>query len=141
MTVRLSDEARQRIAVFEDVTGAAARDCLVDEDGDRLVFLVAPGEMATAIGPDGETVRRLEERLDAEVRLVEDADDPEAFVANALAPAVVHNVTISENDTTVAYVEVAEADKGVAIGADGRNIEAARRLAERHFDLADVQLT
>ena len=137
----ISDEARRHIAAFEAVTGAAARDCLIEEGGDHLVFLVAPGEMGTAIGPDGETVRRLEEELDADVRLVEDADAVETFVANALAPAVVHNVTVSENDTTVAYVEVAEADKGVAIGAEGRNIEAARALAERHFDLADVQLT
>lgn len=137
----ISDEARRHIAAFEEVTGAPARDCLVEEGGDHLVFLVAPGEMGTAIGPDGETVRRLEDELDADVRLVEDADALEAFVANMLAPAVVHNVTVSENDTTVAYVEVAEADKGVAIGAEGRNIEAARELAERHFDLADVQLT
>lgn len=141
MTVVLSDEARQYLAAFADVTGATARDCLIDDDGDRLVFLVAAGEMATAIGPDGETVRRLEDRLDAAVRLVEDADDPEAFVANALAPAVVYNVTISENDTTVAYAEVADEDKGVAIGSGGRNIEVARELAERHFDIADVQLT
>jgi len=139
--VTISDEARRYIGAFEDVTGAPARDCLVEDGGDRLVFLVAPGEMATAIGQDGETVRRLEERLDAEVRLVEDADDAAAFVANALAPAVVHNVTISENDTTVAYVEVDDQDKGVAIGTEGRNIEVARRLAERHFDIADVQLT
>jgi N utilization substance protein A len=140
MTV-ISDEARQYIAAFEDVTGAPARDCLVEDDGDRLVFLVAPGEMARAIGPDGETVHRLEEELDAKVRLVEDADDPATFVANALAPAVVHHVTISQNDTTVAYVEVDDQDKGVAIGSNGRNIEAARALAERHFDVADVQLT
>jgi N utilization substance protein A len=141
MTVTLSDEARQYIAAFEDVTGAAARDCLVEADGERVVFLVSAGEMAAAIGPDGETVRRLEDHLDAEVRLVEDADDPESFVANALAPAVVHNVTISENDTTVAYVEVDDQDRGIAIGSEGRNIEAARQLAERHFDIVDVQLT
>jgi N utilization substance protein A len=141
MTVTLSDEARQYIAAFEEVTGATARDCLIYDEDDRLVFLVPPGEMATAIGPDGETVRTLEERLGADVRLVEDADDVEAFVVNTLAPAVVYNVTISENETTVAYVEVADEDKGVAIGAGGRNIEVARDLAERHYDLADVQLT
>ncbi|PSP79849.1 NusA-like transcription termination signal-binding factor [Halobacteriales archaeon QS_1_68_20] len=138
MTVTLSDEARRLVVVFEDVTGATARDCLPDEE--RVVFLVVAGEMATAIGPGGETVGRLEERLDRDVQLVEDADTAEAFVANALAPAAVYNVTISENDTTVAYAEVAEEDKGVAIGTDGRNIEVARRLAERHFGVDDVQL-
>ncbi|WP_336362716.1 NusA-like transcription termination signal-binding factor [Halalkalicoccus salilacus] len=137
----LSNDALQYIAVFEDVTGAPATDCVIDEEAGRLVFVVATGEMGTAIGPGGRTVQRLEDRLDKDVDLVEDADTPEAFVANALSPAAVYNVTISENETTIAYVEVAQEDVGVAIGAEGRNIETARLLAERHFDVDDVQLT
>ena len=62
-------------------------------------------------------------------------------MANALAPAAVYNVTVSENDTTVAYAEVDREDTGVAIGADGRNIRLARELARRHFDVDDVELT
>lgn len=62
-------------------------------------------------------------------------------MANALSPAAVYNVTVSENDTTVAYAEVAHEDKGVAIGADGTNIETAKELAARHFDIDDIQLT
>lgn len=141
MPVRLSDEARRYIVAFDEVTGATATDCLIDEEGDRLVFVVAAGEMGAAIGPGGETVERLEAEVGREVRLVEDAEDAEDFVANALTPAAVYNVTISENDDTIAYAEVDEADKGVAIGTDGKNIALARRLAERHFGIDDVQLT
>jgi N utilization substance protein A len=140
MRLTLSDAARRHIALFEDITGATARDCLLDEGAERVVFLVAAGEMRQAVGPDGHAVKKLEDRLDAEVALVEDADVPEAFVANALAPAVVRNVTISEDDSRVAYAEVAAEDKGVAIGTDGRTIETARTLAKRHFDLDDIEL-
>jgi N utilization substance protein A len=147
MRVTLSDTARQYIALFEDVTGATARDCLVDDgdDGDdeheQVTFLVTAGEMGQAIGPGGQRVQRLEEKLGRKVSLVEDADTPEAFVANALAPAVVTHVTISEQNDRVAYVEVDSADRGVAIGVDGRNIRVARELARRHWDLDDIQLT
>jgi N utilization substance protein A len=151
MRVTLSDTARRFIALFEDVTGATARDCLVydgDEteadDGagdDRVAFLVAAGEMGQAIGPGGRRVQRLTEKLGREVTLVEDADTPEAFVANALAPAVVTHVTISEQNDRVAYVEVEAEDRGVAIGVDGRNIRTARAFAARHWDLDDIQLT
>jgi N utilization substance protein A len=135
----ISDDARQYIGVFEEETGATATDCVVEDD--RVVFVVAPGEMGDAIGPGGQTVHALEERLGTEVQLVEGADTPEAFVANALAPAVVYNVTISENDTTVAYAEVDRDDRGIAIGEGGRNIETARLLLDRHFDVDDIQLT
>ncbi|WP_380681027.1 NusA-like transcription termination signal-binding factor [Salinigranum sp. GCM10025319] len=149
MRVTLSDTARQYIALFEDVTGATARDCLVhDADGGdteenekRVTFLVAAGEMGQAIGPGGRRVQEVEEKLGRTVTLVEDADTPEAFVANALAPAVVNHVTVSEQNDRVAYVEVDAEDRGVAIGVDGRNIRIARQLAQRHWDLDDIQLT
>ncbi len=140
MARTLSDDARQYIAAFEDETGATATDCVIDDEGNRLVFVVSTGEMGRAIGPGGRTVRELEDRLGTTVELVEDASTPEDFVANALAPAAVYNVTISENDTTVAYTEVAEEDTGVAIGEDGRNIETARVLTQRHFDIDDIQI-
>jgi N utilization substance protein A len=139
--IRLSDEARRLLALFEEETDATARDCIVDDENGRVVYLVAAGEMGQAIGAGGENVKRVEQRLDREVKLVEDAATPEDFVANALAPAAVYNVTISENDDTVAYAEVAQEDHGAAIGAGGKNIDAARALAERHFDIDGIELT
>ncbi|WP_129114505.1 NusA-like transcription termination signal-binding factor [Halegenticoccus tardaugens] len=139
MKVTLSDAARRYIGLFDEIAAVSAKDCLVEED--RLVVLVPAGKMGRAIGPDGRTVRRFEEKVDRPVELVEDADTPEAFVANALAPAAVRHVTVSEQNDRVAYVEVAEADRGVAIGKGGSNIETARALARRHHDIDDVQLT
>lgn len=138
MRVTLSDAARRRIALFGDVTGANALDYLADDEG--ACFLVAAGEMREAIGPDGRTVNDLEDRLGERVTLVENAGTAERFIANALAPAVVHNVTISENESTIAYAEVDRADTGVAIGRDGRTIDLARRLAKRHFEIDDIEL-
>jgi N utilization substance protein A len=139
MKVTLSDAARQFIALFEEETEATARDCLVYDD--RVVILVAGGMMGAAIGPGGRNVKAVERRIGRDVELVEDADTPEAFVANALAPAAVRHVTISEQDDRVAYAEVPEEDRGVAIGTSGRNIETARELARRHVDVGDIQLT
>ncbi|MDT3433749.1 NusA-like transcription termination signal-binding factor [Haloarcula sp. 1CSR25-25] len=141
MRVELSDEARRLVALFEDEAAVTVRDCVVDEDHDQVVYLVKRGEMADAIGPGGQTVERVEERLGREVKLVEAAETAEDFVANALAPAAVYNVTVSQNDDTVAYVEVAQEDRGAAIGREGRNIDAARQLAKRHFDIDGIELT
>ena len=141
MTITLSDEARRYLVVFEDETGATARDCVVDDEEDRVLILVAAGDMAQAIGPGGQNVQRVEDRLGKDVKLVENAETPGDFVANALSPAAVYNVTISENEDTVAYAEVADEDTGVAIGAGGKNIDAARTLVRRHFDVDDIELT
>lgn len=145
--VRLSDEARRYLAAFERSTDVVARDCtLEDESGEpRVVFVVPAGEMSAAIGPGGQTVSRLEERFGRRVELVEDADDPATFVANALRPAAVYDVTVSDRERdgateTVAYAEVDADDFGAAIGSGGRNVEMATRLAARHFDVDAVEL-
>lgn len=141
MGITLSDRERRFIALLEEESGAAVRDCVVEDDG-RLLFVVAPDDMAAAIGPDGRTVRGLEERLDREIRLVADAERAEDFVANALAPAAVYGVDVEEDEDgrTVATADVDPDDRGAAIGAGGRNVEAARLLSKRHFDVDDVRI-
>lgn len=139
MRVTLSDEARRYIGLFDDHTDVSPNDCLIQSD--RLVFLIPAGEMADAIGPDGHVVERVEEKISQDIELIEDADTPAAFVESTLAPASVRGVTISEQGDRVAYVEVVDADRGIAIGRDGRRIETARELASRHYDIDDIQLT
>jgi len=141
MTVRLSDDARQLISLFEAETDATVRDCIIDDEYDRVIFLVTEGQMGQAIGAGGEHIQSVEEQIGKPIKLVEDADRAEDFVANALAPAAVYNVTISENSDRLAYVEVAQEDRGAAIGKDGRNIDAARILADRHYDIDGIELT
>ena len=140
MAVTLSDTARRYIALFDEETDVAATDCVVDDAFDRVVFVVPPGTMGQAIGPGGKHVQRVERKLGRRVEVVEGADTPEEFVANALAPAAVYNVTVSEGDETIAYAEVDQEDTGVAIGKGGRTIERARTLAKRHFDIDEIEL-
>jgi N utilization substance protein A len=140
MKVTLTDEALQYISLFEEETDAAVRDCLIEDD--RIVFLVASGEMSQAIGPGGQHVKAVEKQINRDVDVVETANTTEAFIENVLAPAAVRGVTISEQgEEVVAYVEVAQADRGIAIGTGGRTINTARRLAQRHVDIDDIQLT
>lgn len=139
---RLSDQARRYLQAFETETGVQPRDCVVDEDRDRVIVLIPAREIATAIGPGGETVAAAEEALGTDLKLVADATTAADLVANALAPAAVYDVVIDEQgEETVATVTIAKDDVGVAIGADGRNIEAARILGRRHFGVTDIEIT
>lgn len=152
VTRRITDAERRYIALFEDVTGVPATDCVVDDTHDRVVFVVPSDAMSRAIGPDGSHVRKMEERVGRDVELIADAETPADFVANALRPAAVYHVATRERDPDasrqatgdaccrVAYAEVDAADMGAAIGADGRNVEMARRLAKTHHDVDVIEL-
>ncbi|HJK11889.1 MAG TPA: KH domain-containing protein, partial [Methanocorpusculum sp.] len=56
-------------------------------------------------------------------------------------PVQVMTVTFEEDeDGEIAYVEVRDDDRGLAIGKEGRNIIKAKKLAFRQFDVSNVEL-
>lgn len=139
MSVRLTEEEMRYISLFERMTEAVVRDCLEREE--TVVFVVESGEMGKAIGKGGANIDRVRRSVGKNVEVVEYSDDEAAFVANAFQPAAIESVEISEDDSgKVAYVEVAESDKGLAIGKDGENIETAKQLAQRHYSFDDIVL-
>jgi N utilization substance protein A len=139
MEVKLTTEGIRYIALFESLTGAVARDCIVDEENDRIIFVVKNGDMGLAIGKNGNNINRVKKSIGKHIEIVEHSDDLNEFVANALQPVAVKKVQIVSKDyKRLAYVEVMSKDKGLAIGKNGRNIQKAKVLAQRHYGLEDV---
>jgi N utilization substance protein A len=75
--------------------------------------------------------------------IIEYSEDPVQFIKNALKPAVVREVRITErtDGKTIAVVTVNPKDKGVAIGKNGKNAERLRFLAKRYFNIQNVSIT
>lgn len=137
--VRLSTEGLRFIALFENVTGARAKDCFEDYENNRLIFVVKGGEMGLAIGKGGEHINKVKKTIGKHVEIIEHSDDPVEFVKNAFHPVSIKNVNIVEKDTKrIAYVEVLTKEKGLAIGRDGKNIEKVKKLSMRHHNIDDV---
>ncbi len=137
--VRLSTEGLRFIALFENVTGARAKDCFEDYENNRLIFVVKGGDMGLAIGKGGEHINRVKKTIGKHVEIIEHSDDPVEFVKNAFHPVSIKNVNIVEKDTKrIAYVEVLTKEKGLAIGRDGKNIEKVKKLSLRHHNIDDV---
>lgn len=139
MEVKLTTEGIRYIALFESLTGAVARDCIVDEENDRIIFVVKNGDMGLAIGKNGNNINRVKKSIGKHIEIVEHSDDLNEFVANALQPVAVKKVQVVSKDyKRMAYVEVMSKDKGLAIGKNGRNIQKAKVLVQRHYGLEDV---
>jgi N utilization substance protein A len=139
MEVKLTTEGIRYIALFERLTGAIARDCIVDEENDRIIFVIKNGDMGLAIGKSGSNINRVKKSIGKHIEIVEHSDDLTEFVVNSLQPVTVKKVQIvSKDDKKTAYVEVMSKDKGLAIGKNGRNIQKAKLLVQRHYGLEDV---
>jgi len=137
--VKLTTEGIRYIALFESLTGAIARDCYVDDENDRVIFVVKKGDMGLAIGKNGNNINRVKKSIGKHIEIVEYSDEVDEFVANALQPVFVKKVkVVVKENRKLAYVEVMSKDRGVAIGKNGRNIQKAKVLAQRHYGLEDV---
>jgi len=141
--IKFTSKEMRYISLFESVTGANVKDCIVNEEQSRVIFVVKEGEIGMAIGRGGRNIHTLERMTGKKQEIIEYSEKPAQFIKNALKPAMVKEVRITErpNGKTMAVVTVNPKDKGVAIGKNGRNAERLRFLAKRYFQIENVSIT
>ena len=88
------------------------------------------------IGPMGQRVRAVTAELQGEkIDIIDWADDPATFVANALSPARVNSVEVVDLEARSARVVVPDYQLSLAIGRDGQNARLAARLTGWRIDI------
>jgi N utilization substance protein A len=128
------------MSLFQNVTGATARDCVEDEKQDRVIFVVNAGKMGLAIGKGGSHIKNLQNIIKRNIELVEYSEDPTVFLKNMLNAKLVSEVKMNKraDGTMQAIVIVDPKKKGIVVGREGRNAEKARLLAKRYFEITSV---
>jgi len=141
--IKITAEEMRYIALFESVSGASVKDCIIDEEQGRAIFIVNQGQVGVAIGKGGRNIHVLEKMTGKKHEIIEYSEDPVQFIKNALKPAMVREVRITEraDGKTIAVVTVNPKDKGLAIGKNGKNAERLRFLAKRYFQIQNVSIT
>ncbi len=141
--IRLTSKEMRYIALFESITSATVKDCIVDEEQNRIIFIIKEGDSGVAIGKGGKNIHLLERMTGKKHEIIEHSVNPQQFIKNALKPAYVNEIRITErpDGKSIAVVAVNPRDKGVAIGKNGRNAERIRFLAKRYFNIQNVSIT
>ncbi|MCJ7471068.1 NusA-like transcription termination signal-binding factor [Candidatus Bathyarchaeota archaeon] len=141
--IKFTSTEMRYIALFESITNASAKDCIIDEEQGRVIFIINEGQIGAAIGRGGRNIHTLERMTGKKHEIIEYSEDPVKFIKNALKPAAVKEVRVSErpDGKKMAVVAVNPKDKGVAIGKNGKNAERLRFLAKRYFQIQNVSIT
>ena len=139
--IKLSSDQLGLISIFQNMSGATVRDCIVDDKGGRLIFVISKGQMGLAIGKKGATIENIERVVKKPVEVVEWSDDPAEMISNALDPRFVSEVRITDRlDGTKGASVVDPRKKGAVLGRGGRNAEKARLIAKKYFDIGNLQI-
>jgi len=138
--ITLDGNALRYISLFEKVTKTNVKDCI--ETQDKLIFVVAKGQIGAAVGKKGENVKRLHEMFKKNLDIIEYSDDPEKFLKNIFHNFNIQRIEIERRGSKVhATVSVESKDKGKIIGKDGRNLKLARDILSRHHDIESLSIS
>src|SRR5215470_14083785 len=113
----------------------------VREAGDRAKVAVFSRErdvdpVGACVGMKGTRVQSIIRELRGEkIDIVEYSDDPIAFVTNALSPAKVQRVSITNDRDRVMEVIVEDKQLSLAIGKKGQNVRLAAKLTGWRIDI------
>ena len=128
------------IEVPEIYDGLVKIKSIAREPGARSKIAVSSREhnldpVGACVGPKGSRVRMVVEELRNErVDVIQWAEDPAVYVANALSPAKVDRVLVDESNN-YATVIVPDDQLSLAIGKEGQNARLAARLTGWHIDI------
>ncbi|MDR1432072.1 MAG: transcription termination factor NusA [Propionibacteriaceae bacterium] len=88
------------------------------------------------IGPMGQRVRAVMHELNEEkIDIIDYSDDPISYVAEALSPAKVSSVIVTDHTAKAARVIVPDYQLSLAIGREGQNARLAARLTGWRIDI------
>jgi N utilization substance protein A len=113
----------------------------VREPGDRAKIAVSSNEkdvdpVGACVGMKGSRVQSIIKELRGEkIDIIEWSDEPSVFAANALSPAKVSQVRITDVNKRDMEVIVVEDQLSLAIGKRGQNVRLATRLVGWNIDI------
>ncbi len=118
----------------------------VREPGDRAKIAVMSNEkdvdpVGACVGMKGSRVQSIIKELRGEkIDIIEWSDEPSVFAANALSPAKVSQVRITDIEKRKMAVIVGEDQLSLAIGKKGQNVRLATRLVGWDIDIVSEDI-
>ncbi len=135
MKIRYDANIIKFISLFESVTRAKVKDCMINE---RVVFIVHENEIGKAIGKNGINVRKLENIIKKKIKIVEFSSDVLQFIRNMIYPLQIKDmknedgiIKITGNDTKT---------KALLIGRESRNLKNLRNVVKRYFEIKNIMI-
>ena len=132
------------LEVPEISSGAVVIKSIAREPGFRTKIAVVSEEegvdpIGSCVGQRGTRIMAVINELGGEkIDVVEWKEEPQKFIANALAPAKIVEVKIGEKNTAVVFVP--EDQLSLAIGKDGRNVRLAASLTGWKIDIKTAEI-
>src|SRR3989344_4512398 len=128
MAMTFDTETIRLMALFENLTGAPVKDCIIDNG--VVYFVVDEGKIGIAIGKNGSSVQHAEKKIGKTIKLFEYSKNVEQFIKNLIPKA--NDIKIrNEENKSIVEIRIEKGDRAMVIGRDGKNLKLLKELLER----------
>lgn len=135
MVQKFDTETIRLINLFESVTGATVKDCIVN--GDVVYYVIDEGKVGIAIGKNGSNVREAERMIGKTVKLFEYAGELMKFVKN-LIPQATEIKERKGEEGVIVEIKVDKKNRAIVIGRDRKNLNLFKELLQRNYNINDL---
>jgi N utilization substance protein A len=132
--IKLSGQEINYITLFEKLTGATVKDCILSED---LTFVIKEGDMGLAIGKEGVIINKIKREMGREIHVYEHSTDSVKFIKNLFYPINIDKVEVNGKNIKVF---ISPEFKKRVIGRGGKKINSVKEIAKRHLDIEEIQV-
>jgi len=132
--LKLNNEESKKVLFFQQITGAAVRDFVENEE--QIAVVVANGDIGKAVGKNGRNIESIERATRKRVWFIEYSDDLQRFVENIFFPTKLK----AERKADEVIVGIESKNKKFIIGKGGSKIKLARQLLDRHFGIKNIKV-
>jgi transcription termination/antitermination protein NusA len=134
--IKLDHNTLSISTIVERLTKAKVKDCF-EEEG-TLYVIINPGQLGKAIGKGGSVIKKVEEKVNKKVRMIEYSGDVLKFVRNIIYP--IKPSEIISHEGNVVIKDSNRMLKSKLIGRDSKNLVVIRRAVQRFFPVNDIKV-
>ena len=126
------------MGLFESMTNADVKDCVIDKDKNKITFIVQENNAGKAIGKGGANIKNLEKVLNKKIEIIEFSEDPVRFVSFLLRPSIVRDGFVSEKSNSQKILNI---DISKKVDLDKNKIRKAKMMVQRYFDIDELVIS
>ena len=126
------------ITTFEKMTKSSVVDYISD-DG-ILYFVVISRNFYELIGRDGINIRKISEKFGKKIKVYRYSKDIKEFTKNLIIKPCEKIDIVDDKNGKSLKIKVANKDKAIIIGREGKNLEIIKKLMDRQFGIKKIQI-
>lgn len=133
--MKLTTESISFINLFEKITKARVKDCIINEG--KLIFIVNSEDMSKAIGKQGINVKRAKNLMKKDIQIVAFNENINDFVSNLIYPNKAE-VKLENKIITLSIED--NSTKGKILGRNRDNLKRILSILQRYFDVEEIKI-